>query len=204
MAADAKYTSLREPAPPTVYEAYLPAERAVVQVRTRLEAAPLADRLREEIARAHPAFRVGDVTLQSTLVGNHLVRDRVVALLSSFFSVVAVALVIVGVYGVLSYSVVRRTREIGIRLALGAQPARVVGVVLAETGAVTIAGLAVGVGAASFAGRWLAPLLFGVSPSDWWSIAAPLTAVLAACGLAAAVPAVRAARLDPTIVLRAE
>ena len=84
------------------------------------------------------------MTLQSTLVENTLVRDRALALLSAFFSVVAIVLVVVGLYGVLSYSVVQRTREIGIRLALGARPLRVMGLVLSEVGAMTVIGLALG------------------------------------------------------------
>ena len=83
--------------------------------------------LREDLPRIHPALRLDDVTLQSTLVDNTLVRDRALALLSAFFSVVALVLVIVGLYGVLSFSVVQRTREIGIRLALGARPLRLMG-----------------------------------------------------------------------------
>ena len=97
--------------------------------------------LREEVPRAHAAFRLGDVTPQSTLVDNHLVRDRALAVLSAFFSLVASVLVVVGVYGLLSYTVLQRTREIGIRLALGAQPAQIVALVLREVGGMTLIGL---------------------------------------------------------------
>jgi predicted permease len=204
IAGDAKYTNLREPAPPTVYDPYRPADAAVLQIRTRLDAGVLAARLRDELPRARPGFRLGDVTLQSTLVDNTLVRDRALALLSAFFSVVAISLVIVGLYGVLSYSLVQRTREIGIRLALGAQPARAARVVLSDVGAMTGVGLVVGVAAATFAGRWLTPLLFAVTPADRWSIGAPLACLLVPCALAALVPTMRATRIDPTIALRSE
>ena len=204
VAGDAKYTSLREPAPPTVYDPYPPDAAAVMQVRTRLDVAALAAILREELPRAHSGLRLADVTLQSTLVDNSLVRDRALALLSAFFSVVAIALVIVGLYGVVSYSVARRRREIGIRLALGARPARVARVVLSEVGAMTIVGLIAGAAAATFAARFVTAVLFGVEPSDIWNVAAPLSCVLVACTLAALVPAVRATRIDPTIALRSE
>ena len=130
--------------------------------------------LRAEVPRAHAAFRLGDVTPQSTLVDNHLVRDRALALLSAFFSLVASVLVIVGVYGLLSYTVLQRTREIGIRLALGAQPAQIVALVLREVGGMTVIGLVIGGVGAALTGRFMTALLFEVTPSDMWSIAAPL------------------------------
>src|SRR5881397_3029010 len=92
--------------------------RACVAFSIETEGSPL----RSELPRVHPAFRMTGVTLQSTLVDNTLVRERVLALLSGFFSIVAIVLVPVGLYGVLSYGVVPRSREIGIRLALGAPP----------------------------------------------------------------------------------
>ena len=104
----------------------------------------------------------------------------------------------------LSYSVVQRTREIGIRLALGAQPSRVARFVLSEVGAMTIAGLFVGGGGAAFAARAITPLLVAVSPSDVWSIGAPLGTLLLACALSALVPTARATRIDPMIALRTE
>ena len=176
VARDAKYTDLREPAPPTVYDPYRPQNAAVIQVRTRLEMAPLLAALGDEVPRAHPAFRVAEVTLQSTIVDNHLVRDRALALLSAFFSLVASILVIVGVYGVLSYTVLQRTREIGIRLALGAQPLQIVRLVLSGIGGMTLIGLVIGGIGAALAGRFITTVLFDVALSDMWSIAAPLIA----------------------------
>ena len=204
VAKDAKYTDYREPAPPTVYDPYLPENAAVIQVRTRLEMGALLAALREEIPRAHAGFRLTDVTSQSTVVGNHLVRDRALALLSAFFSLVASVLVIVGVYGLLSYTVLQRTREIGIRLALGAQPTQIVVLVLREVGGMTLIGLVVGGVGAALTGRFMTTLLYEVTPSDMWSIAAPLLSLLAACAFAAAIPAQRAARIAPTAALTVE
>ena len=144
------------------------------------------------------AFRLGDVTPQSTVVNNHLVRDRALAILSAFFSLVAIVLVVVGVYGLLSYTVLQRTREIGIRLALGAQPAQIVTLVLWGIGGVTLIGLGVGGVGAALAGRLMTALLFGVTPSDMWSIAAPLLCLVVACAVAGVLPAQRAARIAPT------
>ena len=204
VARDAKYTSLRQPAPPTVYDPYRPGPAPMVQIRTRLDAGALAATLRDELPRAREGFRLGDVILQSTLVDNTLVRDRALALLSVFFSLVAIALVIVGLYGVLSYSLVQRTREIGIRLALGAQPSRVARFVLSEVAPMTIVGLIAGAAGAAFAGRFITPLLVAVAPSDFWSVSAPLGCLLTACALAALSPAARAIRIDPVIALRNE
>jgi predicted permease len=201
---DAKYTSLREPAPPTVYDPYRPGPASMVQIRTRLDTGALTAILRDELPRARAGFRLGDVVLQSTLVDNTLVRDRALALLSVFFSLVAITLVIVGLHGVLSYGLVQRTREIGIRLALGAQPSRVAGCVVSEVGPMAIVGLIAGAAGAAFAGRFITPLLVAVTPSDFWSVSAPLGCVLAACALAALVPMGRAIRIDPVIALRSE
>ena len=204
VAKDAKYTDLRDEAPPTVYEPFRPEGAAVVQVRTRLDTGALIAMLRQELARPPLAFRLTDVTLQSTLVGNHMIRDRALALLSAFFSIVAIVLVVVGLYGVLTYSVVRRTREIGIRLALGARPLTVVAVVLSEVVMMTLAGLVLGAGGAIVAARFIRELLFEVNPSDIWSAVAPLACLLVACTLPALIAVFRAMRINPTTALHAE
>ncbi len=111
--ADAKYASVRGATPPTVYEIIRPAGWASVQMRTNLEPATLGALLRNDLPRVHPAFRMTGVTLQSTLVDNTLMRERVLTLLSGFFSMVAIVLVAVGVYGVLSYDVVQRPMRSG-------------------------------------------------------------------------------------------
>ena len=204
VARDAKYTDLREPPPPTVYDPFRPTNAAVLQVRTRLDMDSLVATLRSEIPRAYAALRVGDITPQSTFVDNHLVRDRALAVLSAFFSLVAGVLVIVGVYGLLSYTVLQRTREIGVRLALGARPMQIVALVVWGVGGMTLIGLVIGGVGAALAGRFMTSLLFDVTPSDMWSIAAPLLCVVAACGLAAAIPAHRAARIAPSTALTVE
>jgi putative ABC transport system permease protein len=204
IAGDAKYTDLRDSAPPTVYDLYQPGQEAVIQVRTRLAMGALLVTLREAVSRAHPAFQITDVTPQSTLVGNHLVRDRALALLSGFFSVVAIVLVVVGVYGVLSYNVLRRTREIGIRLALGAQPKHVVALVLWGLGVMMLAGLVVGGLGATLTGRFVKDLLFDVTPLDVWSVAVPLLCLLASCAAAAVIPTFRAAGIPPATALTVE
>jgi predicted permease len=204
VAKDAKYTDLRESPPPTVYDPYRPQNVAAIQVRTRLDMGALMATLLAEVPRAHAAFRLGDVTPQSTVVNNHLVRDRALAVLSAFFSLVAIVLVVVGIYGLLSYTVLQRTREIGIRLALGAQPAQIVTLVLWGIGGVTLIGLGVGGVGAALAGRLMTALLFGVTPSDMWSIAAPLICLVVACAVAAVLPAQRAARIAPTTALTVE
>jgi len=204
IAGDVKYSSVRDATPPTVYALLRPESWAALQVRTQLEPAALAALLRNELPHVHPAFRMTGVTLQSTLVDNTLVRERLLALLSGFFSIVAIVLVAVGLYGVLSYGVVQRTREIGIRVALGARPLRVVSLVLSELGLVTLIGLVLGLAGGVAASRFITALLYDVKPWDIWSIAAPLACLLFACSLSALLPALRAARVDPTTALRYE
>jgi predicted permease len=204
IAADAKYTSVREATPPTVYDALRPETSASVQVRTQLEPAALTALVRDAAASAHPAFRVTDVTLQSTLVDNTLTRDRALALVCAVFSVVAMVLTAAGLYGVLSYSVVQRTPEIGIRLALGARRLSVAGLLVSEVGVAIGLGLLAGAAGGLAASRFITALLYEVKPSDVSSVAAPLAWLLLACALSALIPALRATRIEPAAALRHE
>jgi ABC-type antimicrobial peptide transport system permease subunit len=137
-------------------------------------------------------------------VAASLVRPRLLATLSGFFGAVALLLAMIGLYGTLAHAVASRRSEIGVRLALGAVPARVLGMVLGEVGRLIVAGLALGVGAALAGTRLLEAFLYGVAPSDPGTLASS-AAVLAAVAFAAgALPAWRAARLDPMRTLREE
>ena len=201
---DAKYASVRQAAPPTVYLPQLTPGWTAVQLRTKAEPAAVAARLRQELPRIHPSLRIVDVTLQSTLVDNALVRERALALISGFFSVVAIILVTVGLYGTLSYTVLVRTREIGIRLALGARPMRVAGLMLTEVGILTTIGLAVGIAGGLAGSRYITTLLYQVLPTDVTSLGLPVMSILAAAAFSALVPALRALRVDPVETLRRE
>jgi predicted permease len=204
LARDAKYNSLRETTAPTVYVPLQAKGNAALEVRTATDPVSLAARLRPEIARVHPAFRLTDVTTQSALIDGTLVRERLLALLSGFFATVALVLAAVGLYGVLSYAVARRTREIGIRLALGARPAAVVRLVVGDVAVLVALGLVAGVASGLALAQLLTSLLFEVRPSDFWSLALPLGWLLFAAALAALPAALRAVRVDPTVALRYE
>jgi hypothetical protein len=177
---------------------------AVFEVRTHsagIEIAPELRRiLRETDARlATPAFRT-----VPDLIGDGLARDRMTAQLSTVFSAMAVILASIGLYGVLAYSVGRRVREIGVRLALGAQRGGIVGLVVREALAVTLIGAAAGVAAALAATRLLATLLFGLSARDPVTFAGAAIVLLVVAAFAAAAPAWRASRTDPLVALRNE
>ncbi len=201
--ADTRY-DLRKPAVPIIYIPLRLRNTGTVHVRVAGNPVTLAARLREEVRAASPAFRVSTISTQSAVVDRTLLRERLLALLSGFFALVGLVLAAVGLYGVLSYSVVQRTREIGIRVALGARQLGVIRTVLAEAGGAALAGAAFGLAGAVYLSRFVEALLFEVTPLDFWSVALPLGTLLLAAVLAAALPALRVARIDPVVALRYE
>jgi putative ABC transport system permease protein len=201
--ADARY-DLRKPAAPTIYLMMPPRTNGTVLVRVERSSTALASRLRAEIRAVNPLFRATSVMTQSAAVDQTMLRERLLALLSGFFAVIGLLLAAVGLYGVLSYSVMQRTREIGLRMALGARQRGVVWLVLADTGGTVIIGVTCGLVGALYLNRYVETLLFEVRPLEFWSLALPLGTLLIAALLAAALPALRAARVDPAIALRYE
>ncbi len=199
---DAKYDDLKT-TPPSVYVP-MRGINGTMQIRSALEPGALVGILREELRRVHPALAIGGVTQQSTLVDNTLLKERLLALLSGFFALVSLALAAIGLYGVLSYSVVQRTREIGIRLALGARQRAVVSQILRGVALYGVIGVAAGVAGGLYASRFLKTLLYEVEALDPISLLVPVAGLLAVGAIAAIVPARRAASVDPMVALRDE
>ena len=200
---DVRLQSVRDPAPPAVFEP-LRGLSGTLAVRTDGDPWKLLPLVRRQIGGFGHAASAGNATLQSTLVDDALLRERLLALLAAFFALAALALAGVGLYGVLSYSVVRRTREIGIRIALGARQSSVVRLVIREIGAVAAIGLAAGLVFGRLLARPVESLLYEVKPGNFWTLALPLALLLAAAALAAFRPAWRAAGVDPAVALRNE
>jgi predicted permease len=202
--SDAKYESLRGDVTPTVYVALRERTGGTLQIQTSQPVAVVTSRLRAELGRMSPAMVVKDVLLQSTIVTNTMLRERLLALLSGFFGVVSLVLAAVGLYGVLSYSVVQRTREIGIRRALGAGRLAAGGRVLGDVTTYGALGLVLGTLLGGYCARFVRGLLFGVEPFEPLTLAAPIVVLLLVGALAATVPARRAASVDPMVALREE
>lgn len=138
----------------------------------------------------------------SHLLSNSISRHRLYATLLGTFAAVAIVLAMTGIYGVMSYLVTQRTREIGIRMALGAGHGRVIALVLGQAAAVTLIGIGVGLGGAAALTRYLDQLLFGLSALDPATFIGVSVLFATVATLAAFVPARRAARVDPSVTLR--
>ncbi len=208
---DSRYRNMREPITPTAYVPLRlgdPKEalsEATFLVRTT-SANPLAmaSTLRQEVARARPGFRVSNIRTQKEINQSQTVRERLLAMLALFFAIVALLLAGVGLYGVLDYSVLQRRREIGIRMAIGAQAGVVARLVTRDVFSMVLIGAVAGLGIGMASARSIEALLYQVKATDPSMLALPSLAIVAAA-LLAAVPAVlRAVRIDPVTTLRAE
>jgi predicted permease len=164
----------------------------------------LAPVLRQEIARARPEFYVSNIRTQTEIVRGRTFRERLLAVLGLFFACVALVLGGVGLYGVLHYSVIQRRREIGIRIAVGAQAGRIARLVTMEMFSMVAVGAVAGLASGLIAARFMESLLFEVRATDWTMMALPWAAMLATALAAAIAPVLRAVRVDPVEMLRAE
>ena len=211
---DARYRNMRDAIPATVYFPFRSVDEkgAPVQkypgtflVRTAsADPLALASMLRKAVPAARSEFRVSNIRTQQELVDQHTVRDRLLALLGAFFALVALVLAAVGLYGVLDYSVLQRRREIGIRMALGAQPLNLAWRVSVGIFSMLLLGSAVGLALGLLSERYIESLLFGVKVTDWRILAAPAITILVSAILAAILPIVHAIRIDPVTMVRAE
>jgi len=185
------------PAPPGLGGTYF-------AVRTSLDPSSLVASVRGIVRQIDPAATVDNIATMDQIVSNAMAQPRLYAVLLALFAAVAVALAAVGIYGVLGFIVAHRTREIGIRVALGARPGQVMTLILRQTAALTFVGVVAGViGAASFS-RYLEGLLFGLTPLDTATFAAVVVLFVAVAALASYLPARRATQIEPQVALRAE
>ncbi|MGA3187858.1 MAG: FtsX-like permease family protein, partial [Bryobacteraceae bacterium] len=164
----------------------------------------LAGVLRHEVAALDRSVPVGELLTMDEIVGKSLAGRKFSVLLITMFGALALLLAAVGLYGVVSYSVAQRNREMGLRMALGAQQGQVLRMVIGEAMKLTIVGAAIGAGVAAFAGRALGSELYGVRPSDPESFAGAAATLLVVALIGAWIPARRAMRVDPVVALREE
>jgi ABC-type antimicrobial peptide transport system permease subunit len=203
---DAHYFGLREAIEPMVYLAVWRPEARMrsVCVRTSRDAVQLAASIRHEVTQIDPGIPVLAVRSMNQEIDNDILVDRLIATLSSFFGLLALLLAGVGLYGVISYGVTRRTREIGIRMALGAQRGSVLWLVMRRAAAFLLIGTAIGVPAALFATRLVKSFLYGISAQDPIAIVMATIVLGAVAALASFLPARRATKVDPMVALRHE
>ena len=206
--ADARYEDVRGQIPrQTFFNMDGMTERITrVSVYARVEGDPdrVMPHLREAVRTADPNFVVSGMRTLDDQVGSRMSNERILSLLSLGFALLATVLAVVGLHGVLVFQVARRTREIGIRMALGARRGIIVRLVAGEMTVVVACGLAAGVGAGYAGGRLVRTQLFGVDPADPLVFGLAIGALLAAAAAATLLPAWRAARIDPTHALRCE
>ncbi len=177
---------------------------ATFYVRTQTPSSSAYSMLRNEVRKLDAAMPVYELKTLEAQLDETLLTDRLIALLSAGFGLLATILASVGLYGVMAFVVARRRKELGIRLALGADPGGVIWMVMREVLILLAIGLAVGIPAAIGLGRLVSKQLYGIQPNDPWiavATVALLTVVSAAAGL---IPARRASRIDPILALRYE
>jgi predicted permease len=206
---DARYGSPRTPADKTLFLAILQAQdqsayASDLEVRTTGDPMAAVPEIRRAVTEVDGRVPIATVTSLTRQVASAVGPETLLAQLVSTFSLLALVLASVGLYGVVSQAVARRTNEMGIRMALGADRRRILGMVLREAGWLILIGLALGLPGAALAARLLTAQLFGVAPADPLTLAASAAVLLLVALIAASIPAHRASRVDPLVALRAE
>jgi predicted permease len=201
---DAKYNSVREDVPPTMYVPYLQARASnpVVAVRTASRQLGAMKDVRTMVSQIDSNLPLTDISTQIELVEQRFVQERVFALACSMFGGLALIVAAIGLFGLMSYNVSRRTNEIGIRMALGAQRGDVLRQILREPLVLVSIGVVIGIGAALSSGRFVETLLFGLAPTDVATMAVATFVIVVVSCIAGYLPARRASRVDPMVALR--
>ena len=203
---DAKYDSVREPAPPTMYVPYRQTRlgNAVFEVRTAASPQAVTGAIREAVRQADPNLPIVDVSTQIEQVERRFLQEKTFAQAYTLFGALALLLAAVGLFGLMSYNVSRRTNEIGIRMALGAQRYDVLRLVLRESMILVGVGVAIGLGVTIVASRLVTTLLYGLAPTDVPTMMLAIVVMMTVSGIAGYLPARRASHVDPMVALRYE
>jgi ABC-type lipoprotein release transport system permease subunit len=204
--ADAKYTSLRRNAPPTAYFSYRqrPMRTATFALKTAGDPLTVAPAAREALRRLDPQVPVFALRTQEMQIGESLRRESLMARLATMLGSVTLVLSAIGLFGLLAGEVTRRTPEIGLRMALGAERAHVRWMVIRQSLLVVAAGLLIGIPAAIGGMRVLTALLFGLAPADPASLAVAAALIVLVGAAAAYLPARRASHVDPVVAIRVD
>lgn len=203
---DVRQQGLDKEVYPAVYLGWgtFPINDIAFLVRSEADVGTISAAIREQVHAVDPAMPVYDVHTMSDVVSESVAQPRFYTLLLTAFGGLALLLAALGVYGVISYSVSQRTRELGIRIALGASHEHVVRLVLGQGIALTVGGVVLGLVGAYWVTRLLSALLYGVQPTDRLTFGVVAIVLLGIASLASYLPAKRAARVDPVIAMRAE
>jgi len=206
---DVRYDSAKQEAGRTAYRPILQVQdsdsyNSNIEIRTTGEAANLTPTVRAVLKQINPSLPVYDVTTLREQLSGRLQQETLVAELASFFGLLALLLACIGLYGVMAHGVLRRTQEIGIRMALGAERRGIVWMVMRETLVLVVAGIAVGVPVALGAARLISSQLFGLGPADPLTLVASALVLIGVASLAGFLPARKASKVNPLTALRYE
>jgi predicted permease len=208
IAADTRYANLRDPAPPLFYLPYQQKPenmgRMIIELRTFADPTSVINQARAAVASLDPNLPLIEVRTMNQQIDSSLSNERIFARLTGGFGLLALILASIGIYGIMAYTVARRTGEIGIRMALGARADQVLAMVLREASWMAITGVLIGIGVALWLSRFITSMLYGLSPADPLTLAAAATLLIAIALLAGFGPARRASRIDPIQALRHE